>query len=69
MDRLNLLDASLRAFDTLLPDVTPSLCLATRYRGSGCSACLDACPAGALTTSPWLKLDAEAKKIEVELAG
>ena len=60
MDRLRLLDASLRAFDTLLPDLTPSLCLATRYRGSGCRSCVDACPAGALTIAPWLELDAEA---------
>jgi len=60
MDRLKLLDASLRAFDTLLPDVTPFLCLATRYRGSACRSCLDACPANALTVSPWLELDADA---------
>ncbi len=60
MDRLKLLDAGLRAFDTLLPDVTPSLCLVTRYRGSTCRSCLDACPASALTVSPWLELDADA---------
>jgi len=60
MDSLKLLDASLRSFDTLLPEVTPSLCLATRYRGSACRSCLDACPANALTVSPWLELDADA---------
>ncbi len=59
MDRLNLLDAGLCAFDTRMPDVTPSLCVATRYRHSSCRACLDVCPAGALVTSPWLELDAE----------
>jgi ferredoxin len=59
MDRLRLLDAGLRAFDSHLPDVTPSLCVATRYRSSSCRSCLDACPAEALMTSPWLELDAE----------
>ncbi len=59
MDRLKLLDASLRAFDTRLPDVIPSLCLATRYRSSSCRSCLDVCPAEALVTSPWLELDAD----------
>ncbi len=59
MDRLKLLDASLRAFDTRLPDVTPPLCVATRYRSSSCRSCLDVCPAGALVTSPWLELDAD----------
>ena len=57
MDRLKLLDASLRAFDASAPDVTPSLCLATRYRSSSCRRCLDVCPAAALVTSPWLELD------------
>ena len=59
MDRLKLLDAGLRAFDTRMPDVTPSLCVATRYRSSSCRACLDVCPVGALVTSPWLELDAD----------
>jgi len=59
MDRLKLLDAGLRAFDTLLPDVTPSLCVSTRYRSSSCRSCLDVCPAEALVTSPWLELDAD----------
>ena len=59
MDRLKLLDAGLRAFDTRLPDVTPPLCVATRYRSSSCRSCLDVCPAEALTTSPWLELDAD----------
>jgi ferredoxin len=59
MDRLKLLDASLHAFDTRLPDVTPSLCVATRYRSSSCRSCLDVCPAEALVTSPWLELDAD----------
>jgi ferredoxin len=59
MDRLKLLDAGLRAFDTRVPDVTPSLCVATRYRSSSCRSCLDVCPAGALVTTPWLELDAE----------
>lgn len=59
MDRLRLIDAGLRAFSAHLPDVTPPLCVATRYRGSPCRACLDVCPAGALETAPWLALDAE----------
>jgi ferredoxin len=59
MDRLRLLDAGLRAFDARTPDATPSLCVATRYRSSSCRSCLDVCPAGAITTSPWLELDAE----------
>lgn len=59
MDRLRFLDAGLRAFDTLLPDLTPSLCVSTRYRSSSCRSCLDVCPAEALVTSPWLELDAD----------
>jgi len=59
MDRLSLIDAGLRAFDTHLPDLTPPLCVATRYRSSSCRACLDVCPSGAIVTSPWLELDAE----------
>ena len=59
MDRLKLLNAGLRAFDTRVPGVTPPLCVVTRYRGSSCRSCLDVCPAGALVTSPWLELDAE----------
>jgi ferredoxin len=57
MDRLKLLDASLRAFDASVPDVTASSCLATRYRGSPCRRCLDVCPSDALVTSPRLELD------------
>lgn len=59
MDRLRLLEAGLRVFDASLPDVTPPLCLATRYRSSSCRRCLDACPAAAITPSPWLELDAK----------
>ena len=59
MDRLRLVDAGLRAFDTHLPDVTPPLCVATRYRSSSCRSCLDVCPAGAIVTSPWLDVDTE----------
>jgi len=59
MDRLRLLEAGLRVFDASLPDVTPPLCLATRYRSSSCRRCLDVCPAAAITPSPWLELDAE----------
>jgi ferredoxin len=59
MDRLKLLDAGLRAFDARTPDATPPLCVATRYRSSSCHSCLDVCPAGAITTSPWLELDTE----------
>ncbi len=54
MDRLTFLDAGLRALDTRLPDVTPSLCVVTRYRGSSCRRCLDACPGSAITCVDWL---------------
>ncbi len=59
MDRLRLLEAGLRVFDASLPEVTPPLCLATRYRSSLCRRCLDVCPAGAIASSPWLELDVE----------
>jgi len=59
MDRFKLLDAGLRAFDVRMPDATPPLCVATRYRSSSCRSCVDVCPAGAIATSPWLELDAE----------
>lgn len=57
MDRLKLLDAGLRAFDARLPDVTPPLCVATRYRASSCRRCLDVCPADAVEPSPWLRVE------------
>jgi ferredoxin len=59
MDRLRFVDAGLRAFDTHVPEVTPPLCVATRYRSSSCRSCLDVCPAGAIVTSPWLDVDTE----------
>ena len=59
MDRLKLLDAGLRAFDSRLPDVAAPLCVVTRYRGSTCRLCLDACPADAVVTTPWLRVDPE----------
>ena len=37
----------------------PRLCVATRYRSSSCRRCLDVCPAAAITTSPWLQVNAE----------
>ncbi len=57
MDRLKLLDAGLRAFDTRLPDVVPPLCVRTRYRASACRRCLDVCPADAIAATPWLEVD------------
>lgn len=57
MDRLKLLDAGLRAFDTSLPEAAPPLCVVTRYRASTCRRCLDVCPTGAIETSPWLTID------------
>jgi ferredoxin len=59
MDRLTLLDAGLRAFDTRLPEVVPWLCVATRYRASSCRRCVEACPADAVSPSPWLAVDAD----------
>ena len=56
VDRLTLLDVGLRALDARLPDVTPSLCLVTRYRGSSCRRCLDACPGAAITSEEWLSV-------------
>jgi len=59
VDRLQLLDAGLRAFDASLPGVAPPLCLATRYRASSCRRCLDVCPSAALEPAPWLRLAPE----------
>jgi ferredoxin len=56
MDRLQLLDAGLRAFDASLPGVAPPLCLVTRYRASSCRRCLDVCPTAAVEPAPWLRL-------------
>ena len=56
MDRLQLLDAGLRAFDASLPGAAPPLCLATRYRASSCRRCLDVCPTAAVEPAPWLRL-------------
>jgi len=56
VDRLQLLDAGLRAFDASLPGVAPPLCLATRYRASSCRRCLDVCPTAAVEPAPWLRL-------------
>jgi ferredoxin len=57
MDGLRVLDALTRTLDEGAPLVTPPLCVATRYRASSCRRCLDVCPAAAITTSPWLRLD------------
>src|SRR5271169_240183 len=59
MDRLKLLDAGLRAFDTTLPAVAPPLCVVTRYRGASCRLCLDVCPAAAITPAEWLAVEPE----------
>ena len=56
MDRLQILDAGLRALDASLPGVTPPLCLATRYRASSCRRCLDVCSTDAIEPAPWLRL-------------
>ncbi len=57
MDGLRLLDATLRAFDSRLPDIVPPRCTATRYQASKCRRCLEACPADAIRPSPWLTVD------------
>ena len=59
MDRLKLLDAGLRAFDTTLPAVAPPLCVVTRYRGASCRLCLDVCPTAAITPTEWLAVEPE----------
>ena len=59
MDRLKLLDAGLRVFDSRLPAVAPPLCVVTRYRASTCRLCLDVCPTEAITTTPWLRVDSQ----------
>jgi ferredoxin len=59
MDGLRVLDALSRTLDEGAPLVTPPLCVATRYRSSSCRRCLDVCPAAAITTAPWLRVDAD----------
>ena len=59
MDKLRLLETSLRAFDTRLPAVAPWRCVRTRYRASSCRRCEDVCPHDAIVTSPWLTVDAD----------
>jgi ferredoxin len=58
VDRLSLLDETLRAFDSSLPEVVTSRCVATRYRASTCRRCVDVCPAGAVSLDP-LAVDAD----------
>jgi ferredoxin len=52
LDRLGLLDETLRTFDSALPRVVTSRCLVTRYRASSCRRCADVCPVGAITLGP-----------------
>jgi ferredoxin len=59
MDGLRVLDALTRTLDEGAPLVTPPLCVATRYRSSSCRRCLEVCPAAAITTSPWLRVDGD----------
>ena len=58
MDRLSLLDTTLRAFDASLPGVVSSRCVVTRYRGSACHRCVDVCPVDAIGLAP-LAVDAD----------
>ena len=59
MDGLRVLDALTRTLDEGAPLVTPPLCVVTRYRSSSCRRCLEVCPAAAISTSPWLRVDGE----------
>jgi Fe-S-cluster-containing hydrogenase component 2 len=58
LDRLSLLDETLRAFDAALPSVVRSRCVVTRYRASTCRDCVDACPVAAIDVDP-LRVDAD----------
>jgi len=58
VDRLSLLDETLRAFDSSLPRVVSPRCVVTRYRASTCRSCVDVCPADALALAP-LAVDAD----------
>jgi len=59
VDGVTLADTTLRALDERLPEVWPTLCVATRYQASTCRRCLEVCPGGAVTPSPWLSVDGE----------
>ncbi len=58
MDRLSLLDTTLRTFDSSLPALVSSRCVVTRYRGSVCHRCIDVCPVDAIGIAP-LAVDAD----------
>jgi len=58
VDRLGLLDETLRAFDSSLPSVVRSRCVATRYRAATCRRCIHVCPADAVAIDP-LEVDAD----------
>jgi ferredoxin len=57
VDAVDVLDLTLRAFDTRLPEVDPGRCVATRYQASGCRRCTMVCPDAAIDPSPTLTVD------------
>jgi ferredoxin len=57
VDAVDVLDLTLRAFDTRLPEVDPGRCVATRYQASGCRRCTMVCPDTAIDPSPTLTVD------------
>ncbi len=59
MDILDALDLTLRTFNTRLPEVEPTRCIATRYRSSTCDLCTVVCPVSAIEPAPRLAVDAE----------
>ncbi len=59
MDSLGILDATLRAADLRVPDISSRRCTVSRYARSGCRRCLDVCPTAAIKLTPSLGIDSD----------